>query len=88
VSWLRYVFRGYGPVRGAIGPVGPKLVDVARRAGVSTGTVSAVLNRPAVVLDATRMAVERAIADLGYVRGGPVAVPDRLLVARSQEAGE
>jgi integrase len=68
---LVYVFRGYGPARGAIGSSGPKLVDVARRAGVSAGTVSAVLNRPAVVLEATRTAVHRAIVDLGYVRGVP-----------------
>ncbi|WP_312880177.1 LacI family DNA-binding transcriptional regulator [Actinokineospora xionganensis] len=47
------------------------MVDVARRAGVSTGTVSAVLNRPEKVKNATRTDVELAIAELGYVRGGP-----------------
>src|SRR5690348_9190830 len=57
-----YVFRGHGAVNGAARRPGPKLVDVARRAGVSTGTVSAVLNRPATVTDATRVKVALAIA--------------------------
>jgi LacI family transcriptional regulator len=42
--------------------------EVARRAGVSLGTVSNVLNNPAVVQAATRERVEQAIAELGYVR--------------------
>lgn len=42
--------------------------DVAGRAGVSVATVSNVFNRPEIVARATRMRVERAIADLGYVR--------------------
>lgn len=42
--------------------------DVAERAGVSVGTVSNVLNRPAQVPDATLERVQRAIRDLGYVR--------------------
>ncbi|NUR74035.1 MAG: LacI family DNA-binding transcriptional regulator, partial [Hamadaea sp.] len=50
---------------------GPKLIDVARRASVSTGTVSNVLNRPETVPEATREKVHAAIADLGYVRGRP-----------------
>jgi Bacterial regulatory proteins, lacI family len=66
-----YVFRGHGAANGAARLPGAKLVDVARRAGVSTGTVSRVLNRPAAVPEATRVRVETAIADLGYVRGGP-----------------
>lgn len=42
--------------------------DVAAAAGVSLGTVSNVLNRPDRVASATREKVERAMADLGFVR--------------------
>jgi LacI family transcriptional regulator len=42
--------------------------DVAARASVSLGTVSNVLNRPEVVSSVTRERVERAMADLGFVR--------------------
>ncbi|BCJ69335.1 LacI family DNA-binding transcriptional regulator [Polymorphospora rubra] len=42
--------------------------EVARRAGVSLGTVSNVLNRPNSVAPATRQRVLDAIAELGYVR--------------------
>jgi LacI family transcriptional regulator len=42
--------------------------DVAQAAGVSLGTVSNVLNRPHVVSEATRQRVERAMAELGFVR--------------------
>lgn len=66
-----YVFRGQGTARTG-GYQGAKLVDVARRAGVSTGTVSNVLNRPDRVTEVTRARVERAIADLAFVRGGVV----------------
>lgn len=66
---LTYVFRGQGAANGAARRPGPKLVDVARRAGVSTGTVSAVLNRPEAVPEATRVKVELAVGELGYVRG-------------------
>lgn len=52
---------------------GPRLGDVARRAGVSTGTVSNVLNRPNTVPSTTRAAVEQAANDLGYVRGTPTS---------------
>jgi integrase len=65
----RYVFAGHGMAPGAIHQPGPKLADVARRAGVSTGTVSNVLNRPDAVPEPTRLKVTEAIADLGYVRG-------------------
>ncbi|MFF7972628.1 hypothetical protein [Streptomyces sp. NPDC007905] len=41
----RYVFRGQGTAR-TCGHQGAKLVDVTRRAGVSTGTASCVLNHP------------------------------------------
>jgi LacI family transcriptional regulator len=42
--------------------------EVARRAGVSVGTVSNVLNNPTVVAPATRQRVQEAITELGYVR--------------------
>ena len=46
----------------------PSVKDVAAAAGVSLGTVSNVLNRPAQVSPETRGRVERAMADLGFVR--------------------
>lgn len=46
----------------------PKLVDVARLAGVSRGTVSNVLNHPKRVVPATLERVLEAIDELGYVR--------------------
>ena len=42
--------------------------DVAKRAGVSVGTVSNVLNRPDAVADATRERVEAAMRELDFVR--------------------
>ena len=48
-------------------PSAVNIKDVAARAGVSVGTVSNVLNRPAVVRVATRSRVEEAIAELGFV---------------------
>lgn len=65
----RYVFRGQGTARTG-GHQGAKLVDVARRADVSTGTVSNVLNHPDRVREDTRLRVERAIEELNFVRGG------------------
>jgi LacI family transcriptional regulator len=44
----------------------PTIKDVARQAGVSTATVSRVLNAVDVVSEHTRIRVEQAIADLGY----------------------
>jgi LacI family transcriptional regulator len=44
------------------------VIDVARHAGVSIGTVSNVLNRPDRVAPATRARVLQAIDELGYVR--------------------
>lgn len=44
--------------------------DVAELAGVSVGTVSNVLNKPALVAEETRRKVEAAIATLGFVRNG------------------
>ncbi len=67
----RYVFGGYGTANGGVRRSGPKLVDVARTAGVSTGTVSNVLNRPQLVGPATRDAVLAAVDQLGFVRGAP-----------------
>ena len=64
-----YVFRGQGTIRTG-GHHDAKLVDVARRASVSTGTVSNVLNHFYRVREDTRVRVEQAIADLGFVRGG------------------
>ncbi|WP_098023466.1 LacI family DNA-binding transcriptional regulator [Streptomyces sp. st115] len=64
-----YVFRGQGRARIG-GHQGAKLVDVARRAEVSTGTVSNVLNHPDRVREDMRVRVELAIAELGFVRGG------------------
>jgi integrase len=65
---LTYAFRGHGAANGAASRPGAKLVDVARRAGVSTGTVSNVLNSPDVVAEPTRRKVLEAITELGYVR--------------------
>ncbi|WP_327232933.1 LacI family transcriptional regulator [Streptomyces sp. NBC_01317] len=42
--------------------------DVARRAGVSVGTVSNVLNRPEKVSEPTRVRVRAVIDELGFVR--------------------
>lgn len=43
-----------------------RLSDVARRAGVSTSTVSRVLSHPDVVAEPTRSAVMQAVAETGY----------------------
>ncbi|UDY23277.1 LacI family DNA-binding transcriptional regulator [Nocardioides sp. Kera G14] len=49
-------------------PASVSVKDVAAAAGVSLGTVSNVLNRPDRVTASTRERVERAMADLGFVR--------------------
>ena len=64
----RYVFRGRGPAGGGAPRGGPTLTEVARTAGVSTGTVSNVLNHPHRVGEDTRARVEKIIANSGYVR--------------------
>ena len=46
----------------------PSVKDVAASAGVSLGTVSNVMNRPEMVAAGTRERVERAMAELGFVR--------------------
>jgi LacI family transcriptional regulator len=57
---------------------GPRIQDVARRAGVAIGTVSNVLNNPNLVTEQTRLKVEAAIAELGFVRNSAA----RALAAR------
>ena len=54
--------------------------DIARRVGVSAGTVSRALSRPEKVLPATRERIEQAAAALGYV---PNAVARTLKTQRS-----
>jgi LacI family transcriptional regulator len=44
--------------------------EVAKRAGVSLGTVSNVLNRPEIVAEETRQRVQQAIDEIGFVRNG------------------
>jgi LacI family transcriptional regulator len=56
----------------------PRIQDVARRAGVAIGTVSNVLNNPGLVAEQTRLKVEAAIAELGFVRNSAA----RALAAR------
>jgi LacI family transcriptional regulator len=56
----------------------PRIQDVARRAGVAIGTVSNVLNNPNLVAEQTRLKVEAAIAELGFVRNSAA----RALAAR------
>lgn len=51
----------------------PTVVDVARAAGVSVGTVSNVLTGAKQVSPETRASVERAIAELGYLHNGVAA---------------
>jgi integrase len=63
---LTYVYSGRG--RGGGRQQGPTLRQVAELAGVSTGTVSNVLNRPETVKEATRAKVEKAVAEVGFVR--------------------
>lgn len=53
--------------------------EVAKRAGVSLGTVSNVLNRPEIVAEETRRRVQLAIEEIGFVRNGS---------ARQLRAGE
>ena len=48
----------------------PRLIEVARRAGVSPATVSRVLAQPAIVRASTRERVQAVIAQLGYRPNG------------------
>jgi LacI family transcriptional regulator len=61
-----------------------KLVDVARRAGVSVGSVSRVINEHPTVSPATRERVEAAVRELGYV---PNAIAGSLRSRRSKTIG-
>lgn len=45
---------------------GPTIQDVAQHAAI--GTVSNVLNNPGIVSEQTRLKVEAAIAELGFIR--------------------
>ncbi len=58
--------------------------EVAKRAGVSLGTVSNVLNRPEVVAQETRRRVLQAIDEIGFVRNGSAR---QLRAGRSQHIG-
>ncbi|HLI06481.1 MAG TPA: substrate-binding domain-containing protein [Ktedonobacteraceae bacterium] len=58
--------------------------EVARRAGVSLGTVSNVLNRPEIVAEETRQRVLQAIEEIGFVRNGSAR---QLRAGRSQHIG-
>ena len=57
--------------------------DVAERAGVSVGTVSAVINRKSTVSNATRRRVEDAIEDLNY---RPSAAARRRLMPSTEKS--
>lgn len=46
----------------------PGIVEVAQRAGVSPATVSRFYNSPDMVKQPTRIKIEKAAADLGYIR--------------------
>jgi integrase len=65
-----YLFSGFGTANGASRGPGATLRQVAELAEVSAGTVSNVLNRPESVAKATRLRVEAAIRETGYVRNG------------------
>jgi LacI family transcriptional regulator len=58
--------------------------EVAKRAGVSLGTVSNVLNRPEIVADETRQRVQQAIDEIGFVPNGSAR---QLRAGRSQHIG-
>ncbi len=61
-----------------------KIGDVAKRAGVSVGSVSRVINDHPSVSPATRERVERAVRELGYV---PNAIAGSLRSRRSKMVG-
>ena len=58
--------------------------EVARRAGVSLGTVSNVLNHPELVSEETRTRVQHTIDELGFVRNGSAR---QLRVGSTQSIG-
>lgn len=61
-----------------------RIIDVARAAGVSAATVSNAMNHPALVSDATRVAVQEAIDRLGYA---PAPAARQLRTGRSDTVG-
>ena len=61
-------------------PKKPTIYDVAERAGVSTFTVSRVINQSGYVREPTRQKVERAVAELGFV---PSVMARKLRTQRS-----
>src|SRR5437879_2513008 len=63
-----------------ISAAGPNIFEVARKAGVSTATVSRVLSRPDMVSRETRRKVMKAVDLLGYV---PNATAKNLRTLRS-----
>ena len=67
-----------------IDPLAPTIDNVAARAGVSTATVSRVLNKPQSVSDGLRQRVQDAIAQLGYV---PRASARALMLGRTGTIG-
>ena len=69
-------------VRGAGRDGRPTLEQVAARAGVGRGTVSRVINGSPRVSERTRLAVEQAVAELGYVPNRAA----RVLAAGSTDA--
>ena len=62
----------------------PNIHEVAKRAGVSLGTVSNVLNRPEIVAEPTRTRVQQVIAEIGFIRNGSAR---NLRAGRSQSLG-
>ncbi len=66
------------------GRTGVALADVARLAGVSTASVSRVLNNPGKVSPQTRLRVQAAIDELGYI---PDAAARALASRRTQTMG-
>ncbi len=68
----------------SISSAGPTLRDVAERAGVSTGTVSNVLNHPQKVSESTIERVRGAIDELGFVRNANAST---LAAGRSRNLG-
>lgn len=60
------------------------VTDVARRAGVSVGTVSHALNHPEKLTSETLERVNQAIVDLGYIRSGSAR---QLRAGRSNTVG-
>ena len=84
----RYTLGRYGAVASSGSPLpmattagsaaNPPIQDVARQADVAIGTVSNVLNNPDKVTERTRLKVEAAIAELGFVRNSAA----RALAAR------